>query len=252
MIPSRKNGFNIIRSCFDTHQIMLSEKYTLSQWLYNNEISRDHRDLIYGIFTLPFIIEGDEEIEDKYIEANYFFEDKESNFEKKECLGLASAFLYETLSISLTSLLIWHKTKLEILIENKENTIIEEVLNISKKDSYQDQSISEFIEDLGVVNLIETQINPDEKKIHLADHHGKDELQNLCNQLKYNSYVEEMRSMEWCRGRCNDFIKKCHKDGVVEIVLYKTDKKYALLVKTTGRNLRETKTIAEILKNDFD
>jgi hypothetical protein len=249
---ARKNGFNIIRSHYDTYQIMLSENYTLSQWLYNKEIPRDYRDLLYGIFTLPFIKEDDEEIEDKYIEANYFFEDNESNIEKTKCLGLASAYLYDTLSISLASLPIWQKTKLKILIEKDGETLTHEVFNISEKDSFQDQNISLFVENLGEVNLIETKIIPDDKKIHLADHHGKDKLQALCNQLKYNLHVEEMRSMEWCRGRCNDFIKKCHKDGVVEIVLFKTDMKYALWVKTTGRNLRETKTIAEKLKNDFN
>lgn len=248
---ARKKGFNIIRSNYDLHQITLSENYTLSQWIYNKEIPRDYRDLFYGIFSLPFIKEGDEEIENEYIEANYLFEDKESNIAKTKCIGLAAAYLYDTLSISLVSLPIWKKIKLEILIEKDGKTLIHEIFNISEKDSFQDQRITEFIEDLGVVSLIETQFRPDEKRIHLAYHHGRDKLQSLCNQLKYNPYVEEMRSMEWCRGICNDFIKKCHKDGVTEIVLYKTDMKYALWIKTTGRNLRETKAIAEILRDRY-
>jgi hypothetical protein len=60
-----------------------------------------------------------------------------------------------------------------------------------------------------------------------------------------------MRSMEFCHGGCNKFIKKCHRTGIIEIVLYKTDRKYSLQVQTTGRNLRETEAIAEILNDQY-
>jgi hypothetical protein len=57
-----------------------------------------------------------------------------------------------------------------------------------------------------------------------------------------------MRSTNWGG---NAFIRKVHKEGIIEIVLFKTERQYALLVKTTGRNLRETKAIAEILDGHY-
>ncbi|MDR1342610.1 MAG: hypothetical protein LBK18_05045 [Prevotellaceae bacterium] len=69
-----------------------------------------------------------------------------------------------------------------------------------------------------------------------------------CERLKHNPYVEEMRSTDWGGNR---FIRKIHGNNI-EIVLHKTQRKYALLVKTTGRNLRETQGIAKILEEKFN
>ena len=60
-----------------------------------------------------------------------------------------------------------------------------------------------------------------------------------------------MRSMEWCRGKCNDFIKNFHKDGVVEIVLTKTQRRYGLWLQPTETNYRQTKAISKILEEKY-
>ncbi|MGQ3087852.1 hypothetical protein, partial [Flavobacterium sp.] len=88
-----------------------------------------------------------------------------------------------------------------------------------------------------------------EKKIHLADHHGKKELQDFCDRIKNSPYVVEMRSTDW--GGKN-FIRKIHSNGIIEIVLHKTDRQYALQVQTTGSNEQQTTLIAEMLKQRYD
>jgi hypothetical protein len=203
------------------------------------------------MIATPFINEDDEEIEAQYLASNYFFEDAANNINKKECLGLASEYLYETLSISLDSLPVWRQTKLQIIIESEESTATGNVFNVYSKSSFDQQDILDFVESISEIELQETEISPDNKNIHIADHHGKQELQQLCDELKHSPYVTEMRSMEWCRGRCNNFIKKCHRNGVIEIVLYQTARKYSLWVQSTGRNLRVTKAIAEILRERY-
>lgn len=248
---ARQQGFNIIRSNFSTNQINLAPDYSLYDWLVNNQIPQQYRDFLYGMISPPFINEEDEEIQEQYVESNYFFEDSTSNFTKTECLGLASAYLYETLSISFDSLPVWQNTQLQIIIEDGTSKRTGIVFNVYSKSSFNEQDIIEFIESISVVELQETDLNAADKNIHLADHHGKAELQILCNRLKNNPYVIEMRSMEFCNGRCNNFINKCYRDGKIEIVLYKTDSKYRLQVQTTGRNLRETEEIAEILNDRF-
>lgn len=248
---ARQKGFNIIRSHNFTNQIQLTDNYSLYDWLNNRQVSEVHRNFLYGMITPPFISEEDEEIEDQYLQSNYFFEDAANSINKKECLGLASAYLYETLSISFNSLPVWRQPQLQIIIENGDLTAIENVFNVYSKESFEQQDILDFVDSIIEIELQKTVLSPDNKIIHLADHHGKQELQQLCAQLKHSPYVTEMRSMEWCQGRCNNFIKKCHRDGVIEIVLYRTDRKYSLRVKSTGRNLRETKAIAEILSERY-
>lgn len=248
---ARKNGFNIIRSNFFAYQIQLTANYTFNDWLINKQIPQEYRDLLYGMITPPFINEDDEEIEDQYLESNYFFEDVVNNYYKKECLGLASAYLYETLSISFDSLSIWMQTQLQIIIETGQSTTTGNVFNVYSKASFEQQVISDFVESISEIELQETELSPEDKNVRIADHHGIQELQQLCNQLKYSPYVTEMRSMEWCRGRCNNFIKKCHRNGVIEIVLYKTERKYSLWVQSTGRTLRETEAIAELLEERY-
>ena len=244
---ARKEGFRHIRSHYDTNQITLAEGYTLFDWLNDKSVPKDYRNYMYGMIIRPFIKESDEEIEKQYIEANYYFEDKGANISKTECLGLASAYLYETLSISLSTSPVWERYKLQITIEKEAQASPAGVYNISSTTSFVPEIIG-FIERAKELTLVETPIAPDEKNIHLSHHHGIRELRDLCNQLKNCPYVEEMRSTNW---RGNKFIRKIQGDGIIEIVLFKTEQQYALLLKTTGRNLRETTAIAEILAERY-
>lgn len=245
---AKTKGFRNIRSHVSAHEISLSEDYTLFDWFNNNDVSRDYKDFLFGVIVQPYIKDEDEEIEVKYIEADYHFEDEASGINKTKCFGLAAAHLYDTLSISLSSSPVWDKIQLPISIEKEDETLIGHVFNVSKQSSFDTPAIANFVENLGTVSLIETTINPENKKIHLAPHHGKAELTTLCNLLKNNEYVIEMRSTDW-GGR--NFIRKTYPDGVIEIVMVKTARQYALWVQTTGRNLRETNEIAEILKDKY-
>lgn len=55
-------------------------------------------------------------------------------------------------------------------------------------------------------------------------------------------------SIEWGG---NSFYKKPQKDGKLDIIHLKSDRRYALQVQTTGRNLRETVEIAKILVEKY-
>ncbi|PGH38864.1 MAG: hypothetical protein CRN43_12495 [Candidatus Nephrothrix sp. EaCA] len=97
--------------------------------------------------------------------------------------------------------------------------------------------------------LTKSAIAPEDKKVHLSDHHGKKELNELCDRIKNCPYVEKMQSTNWGGKK---FIRKAEANGLIEIVLYKTDKQYALNVQTTGRDLPETQAIAQILRDKYD
>lgn len=243
---ARRSGFDKIRSEFSPFEIKLSPNYSLRDWLNDNSVSRDLKNFLFGTIVTPFINEDDESIGDNYVEANYYFENNDKT--EVECLGLAAAFLYETLSISFNSDPIWRNNQLPIIIRQDETITHEQVYNVFSKDCFEEEIISKFVEGLGEIELLETELKPEDKKIHLADHHGKDDLRNLCNRIKDSVYVIEMRSTNWGGKK---FIRKIHKDGVIEIVLVNSDREYALWVQTTGKNYRETKNISEYLEERY-
>lgn len=128
-----------------------------------------------------------------------------------------------------------------------ENTGIPEVKQIRNNDNYRTWCFK-FLEDSNEL-LLKTDLHPDSKKIHISDHHGKNELKALCKRLKLSPYVVEMQSTDWGGNR---FIRKVTPGGVIEIVLHKSERPYALNVLTTGRDLEETTKIADILREKFD
>lgn len=245
---ARQKGFNIIRANNSTNQILLTQGYTLYDWFNNNRVSEIQRNFLYGMITPPFISEDDEEIEDQYLASSYYFEDIGNNITKTECLGLASAFLYETLSISFDSLPIWRQTQLQITIENGQSSSTENVFNVYSKSSFNAQDIIDFVESISTLKLVESKINPGDKQIHLTSHHGKKELSELWNKIKKSPYVISGLSIEYGG---NSFYKKPQKNGQVDIVHLKSDKRYSLQVQTTGRNFRETIEIAKKLEEEY-
>ncbi len=245
---ARKKGFRNIRYYQDTFHIKLSEGYSLYDWLHNKDVPELYRNFLYGMIIQPFISNDDEELEEQFVNANYYYENTEHLVPKTECVGLAAAHLYETLSISLSSMSLWDFIQLQIIIEQDENISLHKVFNVSTKEAFENLEISDFVDSLGVVKLIKTVLEPDLKKIHLADHHGKAELQVFCKKLILNEYVVEMRSTNWGGSK---FIRKTFSDGSIEIVLTNSERSYALWVQTTGRNMRETIAISKILNDKY-
>jgi len=100
---ARKKGFRNIRTHFPANEIKLTNNYSLHNWLFDKDFPPENKAVFYDMFVQPFIKEGDYEIEEKFVEANFYFEDSENNISKQECLGLTSAYLSETLALSFQS-----------------------------------------------------------------------------------------------------------------------------------------------------
>ena len=245
---ARQKGFRNIQCDYPVCTMLLADQYSLFDWLNDSDVPRDYRDFMYGVIIPPYLNEDDSEFEE-YVDSVITFDNNEYNISKTVCIGLASAYLYNLPAISLLSIPLWKQALLQITIEKEKNILLENVYNISSIESFGISEIINFIDNISKLILIETTLNPEKKIIHLADHHGKADLQKLCNQIKHNPYVEEMYSTDWGGNR---FIRKVHRNGIIEMVLYKTLRKYALKVKTTGRNLRETQEIAKILEERFN
>ena len=245
---ARRKGFANIRSHYSISEIKLTNEYTFKDWMFDKNFPAVHRELFYDMFIQPFIKEDNIEIEKKYIEANYFFEDTENQIPKQECLGLTSAYLSETLAISFQSSAAWFKNALTIIIEKDDEVSEDEVNHVYSKECFGNNSIADFIESITTLNLVETNINPNDKRFHLTAHHGQQELSELWSRIKNSPFVIEGMSIEWGG---NSFYKKPQRDGKVDIVHLKSNRRYAIQVQTTGRNLRETIEIAKRLEEQY-
>lgn len=245
---ARRKGFANIRSHYSTSEIRLTNEYTFRDWMFDRNFPSVHRELFYDMFIQPFIKEDNLEIEEKYIEANYYFEDTENIIPKQECLGLTSAYLSETLAISFQSSPAWLKNTLKIIIERENNVSEDKVNHVYSKECFSQDSIADFVESISILNLVETKINPRDKTFHLTAHHGQQELNELWNRIKNSPFVIEGMSIEWGG---NSFYKKPQRDGKVDIVHLKSDRRYSIQIQTTGRNLRETIEIAKRLEEQY-
>lgn len=249
LVKSKENGFKKLRSSSYSNEIQLSEGYSMHDWLSDQTVSRTSRDFIASILIHPFIIENDVIVENQYLKKNYCFEDKKYKINRIECYGLASAYLYQTLSISFSGFPLWEMTKLNLILQSEKTEELVEINNVSSPASFDDVRISNFIENIKDVELVESEIKPENKEVHISNHHGKKELEEFSKRLKLSPYVEIIRSTDWGG---NNFIRRHNDVGEIEIVLTNTKRKYALWLKTTGRNYKETKAITKILQDEYD
>lgn len=245
---ARKKGFRNIRTPYSTSEIKLTQEYSLHNWLFDKHFPHESRALFYDMFVQPFLSEDNDEIEARFVEANYFFVDIENQIQKQECLGLTSAYLSENLAISFQNSPAWLKNILTIQIEKDDEKSTDEVHHVFSKECFSQNSIADFVESITTLDLVETNINPNDKNLHLTAHHGQQELNELWNRIKNSPFVIEALSIEWGG---NSFFKKAQRDGKVDIVHLNSDRRYAMQIQTTGRNLRETTEIAKQLAEQY-
>ena len=110
----------------------------------------------------------------------------------------------------------------------------------------------DWIESLSRIELVESDMDPEDKTIRLSDDHGKDKLMVLARKLLRSHFVKSVLYSLPFDPSGRSFIRKVYPDGRIAITLLRYDAGYSLMVETTGRNFRETKNIAEILKEKFE
>jgi hypothetical protein len=212
---------------------------------------RTEREFFWGLIQPPFINEDDTDIEENYINANYYYEDLRNGFIKTSCFGLAAAFLYDTLSISFQNGNHWNINSINIIVETKSKTTNELIKNVYSRECFFRQDIIDYIQEIGRIQLVETDIFPPDKKIHLAGtHHGKQELQTFWNKLKNCPFVIGAHSTGFDRSNAK-FISKIEPNGEKGVIIFVAKAPFALWVQTTGRNHRETSKIADIIQNEY-
>lgn len=221
---------------------------TLIEWLEGLS-NGGTKNTILSIISKPYL--SDKDIEPL---VGYSFENQQFGIEENYCWGLAFAKINDTVTISLATIDLWKSIELIFnrLDEITGNTEALQVLNVSNIESLENQTILAFLEAISEVELQETDLAPADKKEHLSGtHHGKAELKAFWDKIKNSPYVVALVcSLENHQGI--KLIKKEHNDGKIELTLYWEDSGYSMMIQTTGRNLKETKEIAQILRKKYD
>ncbi|MGB0931492.1 MAG: hypothetical protein ACPGVB_11980 [Chitinophagales bacterium] len=251
---AKEEGFEYIRA-EGLSNIALTKDKKLGVWAFIDPRTSENgvlKEFFWGENTRrPYISDEDEEQEDLFINQ-YFFVNRDNK--EIESQGLAVAYIYNTLAISFLSSDIWEEVEQVLIVkdEKKENKKEVIVYQAAKPEQFEIELLSNWIEELKGIELVTTNLVAEDKKIKLRDDHGKDILKAFSKKIRNSPYVLGILNSMPFNPTNDQFIKKIRDEGIIEIVLYWIDEGLGIVVKTTGRNIRETKAISDILKEKYD
>lgn len=202
--------------------------------------------LLLGLARHPFIDDNSPE-ETRFIDNNFFIRRNNCEIQVE---GLGIAYLYNSIGISFSFDSFWNQTKHRLYVRGKEAGEYD-VVAISHPKHCNDADFISHKDLWKPIELIESQIIPESKSISLRDDHGKDKLLAFAQKLCRSPYVVEIVNSIPYNPHGTRFISAIKDNGLIEIVLTDTDKGLGLVLQSTGRNMRETEKIANILKEKY-
>lgn len=176
-------------------------------------------------------------MQDEFLEHSWIYDGR-------SCIGLALASILNSASLSIYATK-WNTEFVDILKDDNINV----VRNICT-ERHVDIHIPQLQLD-EEPELIETDLRVEDKRISLRHDHGMDVLTEFSKRLVRCPYVVGVINSLPFNPSERKFIRKIRDDGLIEIVLPWTDQKYGVVVKTTGRNIKETKRIGEIISEEY-
>lgn len=243
-------GFKKICYSKALDEIAISENETLAGYCYKN-MRNSKVLLLLSTQKRPYIGENDALIvQDCYLKENAYYCCNANEQLKAE--GFTAAYAKNTICVGMFVTPEWCKAEYEIKVTD-DVAGEKKVTWICVTDAcHFDMECYKLWYDLNSpLSLEKYLMEPKGKKVNLRDDHGKDILDKHAEKLKQSPYVVEIVNSLPFNPQARDYIHRVRENGLIEIVLTDTDRGLGLLVKTTGRNLRETKRIAEILKEKY-
>lgn len=243
----REHGMSRLAIRPDFYEQFLAQEYSITDWLKDQEVNKTFKDLLFSIVRQPYIDNNDAAIEERFIMSNTFLVDE--TMSKPE--GLAIAYLYSTMSVSLASSEKWNVDEVSLKFSEEGY----EDLLVTVKHASQALHVEghkDWIASRIGIKLKTTDLPLGQKEIRLRDDHGKDVLLRFAKKLVWSPYIIKVINSLPFNPHDHHFIRHCYEDGRIEIVLVRTDQGLGLVVQTTGRNMVETEAIAKILDEEFD
>lgn len=220
-----------------TCRIDSTDNLKLLQMIQGLPNSINIRNFYFSFFRPPYESAAVEQMQDEYFEHNWIYDGR-------SCIGLALASILNSAGLSIYATK-WNIEFVDILKDDNINV----VRNICT-ERHVDIHIPQLQLD-EEPELIETDLRVEEKRISLRHDHGMDVLTEFSKRLVRCPYVVGVINSLPFNPSERKFIRKIRDDGLIEIVLPWTDQKYGVVVKTTGRNITETKRIGEIISEEY-
>lgn len=246
---AKMEGFNLVRTNREFVSQELSDSYKISDWYSDTTIPRHLKDFFLGFRKFPYET-GDDTAEDRFIQATYRLnEPEETKYDGAVTEGLAWAYIRETLCISFPVNSVWRKTNICLREEKGQENSLVRAFHASQLEHIVFHQA--WIDSLKEIVLIEIDTLPSQKKVNLRDDHGKDTLIAFAQKLLQSPYVKGVINSLPFNPKERSFIRSVYSDGRIELVLIWTDEGFGVVVQSSGRNLRETIAIAQILKDKY-
>lgn len=244
----KDDGFSRVRYIDTFDNIILTPEHSLLSFCKLREPAslRTISNTLLSLSRHPFI-DDDSEEEIRFIQ-NKFYIIKDGK--PLEAPALGTAYLYNTIAVSLNSEEYWRNLEHELTIRGDEEQKTS-ILAVCSVEHCKDTKFTSWKEKDVPIELIESTISPDKKKIHFREDHGKDVLKAFAERIRKSPYITEIINSMPFNKHDRDFIRKVKSNGLIEIVLTHTDLGFGMVVKTTGRTLKETQAIAEILRKEY-
>lgn len=137
-----------------------------------------------------------------------------------------------------------------ILLYGEESNSVD-IRNIS--DTTHIDFHSDFLRNRDGYDIPICDIEPQFKKYHFQDHHGKDMLLKYKDKILRSPYVVSLESGEWKRSARKFTGKYYSHNGIwyIYLVLYKTDEGFSYLAQITANDMFEANLIANELEKIY-
>lgn len=244
-----------VRHAGDMTTIQLTPTMTLQDYL-NAHTKQPAVMALLGIFTHPQVDMNDEISFNSYFDTTT--EVKIGDNVMAHAEGFNAAYCQNTFCVGLESCAIWQDDFFELSVtSNRRKNNVKWVCissplvySAEKEHSHRKPAFDLWLQERNV-QLVESAIPPEQKPTNVEGDHGQYELKEHAKLLNRQPYVEGAVMSLPFKPHSREYILKVYDDGFVDIVLWWEDAGYSMRVKTTGRNVAETREIARILKEKF-
>jgi len=220
-----------------TCRISSDDNHKLHQMIQDMPNFLNIKNFYFSFFRSPYESEKVENEQDEFLEHEWLYNGK-------SCIGLPLAVILNSTALSIYDPE-WSHPFVNITKDGKVDT----VRNISTE-----QHVDIHIPQIRAgeePELVESDLQMEDKQISLRDDHGIDILMDFSKRLIRCPYVIGVINSLPFNAHERRFIKKIREDGLIEIVLPWTDKGYGIVIKTTGRTIRETEMIGRIIEEKY-
>lgn len=244
-----------VRHAGDMTTIPLTSTQTLQDYL-NKHTNNPAVIALLGIFTHPQV-----DMDDFISLQNYYDTVTEVQLEDNSLAradGFNAAYCQNTFCVGFESCSMWQNDFFDLTVSSngkKKNArwmciSSSRVFGHEEDNAQHKSSIDEWLQERNV-ELIQSNYLPEKKPIHIEGDHGQQELKEHATMLNRFPYVDGVLTSLPYKPNSRDYVLKIYDDGLVDIVLWWEDAGYSMRVKTTGRNVAETREIAILLREKF-